>query len=356
MPSFGHAAWFGLGAYAARRSLRGRDAPMLLGLAAAPLLAGLVAAAVRLVRACGCRASISPCSRWPSRRSSGRSRSNGSRVTGGDNGMLGVWPARWARDAGGVLLAGARPLHRRRRCCCAGRSMRRSVTRCGRRAIRPRARRRSGSMRSALRMAGLRARRRRGGARRAALFAFAKGSVFPCYAGISALGRCAADGAARRRADAWPGRSSARSPIPASTTWLLRRPICGGWCSGWRSSLLVLAFPRGHRRGRAALRWRRRGVSGHDACSTCDGLRKVVRRRARGRRRILRRGGGRDAGPDRPERRRQVHLLQHAGRAAPPGCRARGTARARHRRPAAARDLPARRRPHLPGRRRPSPR
>ena len=57
---------------------------------------------------------------------------------------------------------------------------------------------------------------------------------------------------------------------------------------------------------------------------------------------------GRDAGADRPERRRQDHLLQHAERPDPPGCGAGPAARPRHRRPGAAPGLAARRRPHLP--------
>ena len=81
-------------------------------------------------------------------------------------------------------------------------------------------------------------------------------------------------------------------------------------------------------------------------------LSQVVRRRARRRRRELRRRRGRVPGADRAERRRQVDLLQHDQR----------PARARQRRHPVRRtaassactprdDLAARRRPHLPGRR-----
>ena len=44
MPSFGHAAWFGLGAYGAAWVSEGLAGPMPLGLLAAPVLAGVVAA------------------------------------------------------------------------------------------------------------------------------------------------------------------------------------------------------------------------------------------------------------------------------------------------------------------------
>ncbi len=49
MPSFGHAAWFGLGAYAAGLVARDLGAPMLVGLAAGPVIAGIVAVAAGLV-------------------------------------------------------------------------------------------------------------------------------------------------------------------------------------------------------------------------------------------------------------------------------------------------------------------
>ncbi|MBU6498369.1 MAG: ABC transporter permease, partial [Rhodospirillales bacterium] len=46
MPSFGHAAWFGLGAYGAALAARSLMAPMEISLLAAPVLAGAVAALV----------------------------------------------------------------------------------------------------------------------------------------------------------------------------------------------------------------------------------------------------------------------------------------------------------------------
>ena len=44
MPSFGHAAWFGIGAYAAGLSVQWLGAPMPAALLLAPLAAGLAAA------------------------------------------------------------------------------------------------------------------------------------------------------------------------------------------------------------------------------------------------------------------------------------------------------------------------
>lgn len=113
--SFGHAAFFGLGAYAAAMATRWLAAPMELGLLASPLLAGLVGAAfgALVVRLSGVYLAMLTLAfaqivwatsfQWVE-------------VTGGDNGILGVWPAEWARPkaaywwltlglcAGGVLL------------------------------------------------------------------------------------------------------------------------------------------------------------------------------------------------------------------------------------------------------------
>ena len=57
-------------------------------------------------------------------------------VTGGDNGVVGVWPSRWAPSRDGLLLPGARRERRGRRAAAARRSTRPSATRCARRAIR----------------------------------------------------------------------------------------------------------------------------------------------------------------------------------------------------------------------------
>jgi branched-chain amino acid transport system permease protein len=96
MASFGHAAYFGLGAYAAALLVKFAAAPMAIGLLAAPLAAGLVGCLFGwfCVRLSGIYLAMltlafaqivwSVAFQW-------------SDVTGGDNGLLGVWPADWAR-------------------------------------------------------------------------------------------------------------------------------------------------------------------------------------------------------------------------------------------------------------------
>ena len=96
MPSFGHAAFFGIGAYGAALAARDWGAPMLVGLAAAPLAAALLALACGwfCVRLTGVYLAMltlavaqivwSVAFQWTD-------------ITGGDNGILGVWPADWAR-------------------------------------------------------------------------------------------------------------------------------------------------------------------------------------------------------------------------------------------------------------------
>ncbi len=95
MPSFGHAAWFGIGAYAAGLSAQMLGAPMPVGLLLAPLAAGAVAAlfGAFVVRLSGVYLAMLTLAfaqivwavafQWVS-------------VTGGDNGILGVWPPGWA--------------------------------------------------------------------------------------------------------------------------------------------------------------------------------------------------------------------------------------------------------------------
>jgi branched-chain amino acid transport system permease protein len=97
MASFGHAAYFGLGAYGAALALKYLAAPMALGLFAAPVAAGLMGIVFGwfCVRLSGVYLAMltlafaqivwSVAFQWVE-------------VTGGDNGLLGVWPASWARD------------------------------------------------------------------------------------------------------------------------------------------------------------------------------------------------------------------------------------------------------------------
>ncbi len=98
MASFGHAAWFGVGAYTAGLLTRDLAAPMPLGLLAAPLAAGAAALLLGslVVRLSGVYLAMLTLAfaqivwaiafQWVG-------------VTGGDNGILGVWPAAWARPA-----------------------------------------------------------------------------------------------------------------------------------------------------------------------------------------------------------------------------------------------------------------
>ena len=98
MASFGHAAWFGLGAYGAALALKSFAVPMPIGLLIAPILAGSVALTfgALVVRLSGVYLAMLTLAfaqivwavafQW-------------SDVTGGDNGILGVWPPAWAGPA-----------------------------------------------------------------------------------------------------------------------------------------------------------------------------------------------------------------------------------------------------------------
>lgn len=95
--SFGHAAWFGLGAYAAALLVKSLAWPMEAALPLAPLVAGLGAALFGLfvVRLSGIYLAMLTLAvaqilyavafQWVE-------------VTGGDNGIVGVWPSAWASD------------------------------------------------------------------------------------------------------------------------------------------------------------------------------------------------------------------------------------------------------------------
>lgn len=97
LASFGHAAYFGVGAYAGALLMKHFGAPMELGLALAPVAAGLAGVVVGffVVRLEGVYLAMltlafaqiawSAAFQWVE-------------VTGGDNGILGVWPSAWARD------------------------------------------------------------------------------------------------------------------------------------------------------------------------------------------------------------------------------------------------------------------
>src|SRR5205814_9908054 len=94
MVSFGHAAAFGLGAYGAALLVQWAKVPMLVAFAAAPLAAALAAAVlgffcVRLspihfaiITLAAAQIAYAIVHQWYD-------------VTGGDNGLLGIWPAPW---------------------------------------------------------------------------------------------------------------------------------------------------------------------------------------------------------------------------------------------------------------------
>jgi branched-chain amino acid transport system permease protein len=98
MTSFGHAAYFGLGAYGAALAVTRLGAPMELAALAGPLLAaaGALLAGIFFVRLTGVYLAMltlafaqivwSVAFQWYG-------------VTGGDNGILGVWPSAWASSA-----------------------------------------------------------------------------------------------------------------------------------------------------------------------------------------------------------------------------------------------------------------
>ena len=93
--SFGHAAYFGIGAYAAGLLVTRLGAPMELALVAAPVMAGIGAALFGffIVRLSGiylamltlafAQITYAVAFQWVE-------------VTGGDNGVVGVWPSAWA--------------------------------------------------------------------------------------------------------------------------------------------------------------------------------------------------------------------------------------------------------------------
>ena len=97
MVSFGHAAYFGLGAYAAALAVKALGLPMIPAMAFGPLVAALGALVfgwfcVRLSGVYFAMLTLAAAQilwgvtfQWQG-------------VTGGDDGILGVWPARWASD------------------------------------------------------------------------------------------------------------------------------------------------------------------------------------------------------------------------------------------------------------------
>lgn len=182
MASFGHAAYFGAGAYGAALLVKHLAAPMGIGLAAAPLAAGLLGLAFGwfCVRLSGVYAAMltlafaqiawSVAFQWVE-------------VTGGDNGILGVWPAAWAGTKLGYFYLTLA-------LCLGGTLLLRRVVRAPF-GMALRAQRDSALRAEAIGIDGFRIRWLAFGLAAVmagiagGLFAYAKGSVFPTYLAIS---------------------------------------------------------------------------------------------------------------------------------------------------------------------------
>lgn len=262
MPSFGHAAFFGAGAYGAALLAHDAGAPMLVGLVAAPIVAALLAIACGwfLVRLSGVYLAMltlavaqivwSVATQWID-------------FTGGDNGVLGVWPARWLGGPTGyyllTLLAVAGSILVLRRIVFAPFGY---ALRAGRDApLRAEAsgidlvRVRWSAFVIAAAFAGL-----AGG-----LFAYAKGSVFPTYIAIS------------RSIDALlmvllGGVNTLAGPLVGTITFVGLEDEVSRFTDLWRLVLgliivlLVVAFPEGIV-GFALARWRHRDIAAAEAAS-----------------------------------------------------------------------------------------
>ena len=322
MHSFGHAAYFGLGAYGAALCCKRLGLPMEAALLLAPLVAafGALLFGWFCVRLSGVYLAMltlafaqivwSIVFQWDS-------------VTGGSNGLVGIWPAAWLRRKPayylvtlGFTVAG---------CGCCVRMLHAPLglaLRAGRdsplRAAAigldvPRLQWLAFVIAGAL--AGL----------AGALFAFAKGTISPETLGV---GRSVDGlvmvllGGVQAVSGPWVG--------AALFTWLqdtvarqtdywraLLGASCWRWCWCFRSASPAPAARVPARAGMSAPRARCAPAATRRRCSRVRGLAKsfggvraVARRELRARRR-------RDAGADRPERRRQDDLLQHGQRPAP---------------------------------------
>ncbi len=181
MPSFGHAAWFGLGAYGAALAVQLGGATIAVALLAAVLVPGIFSLLFGwfVVRLSGVYLAMltlafaqivwAVASQWDA-------------LTGGDNGILGLWPGGWLRSASAfywltlaICIGGTLQL---RRALLAPfgyalRATRDSPRRAQAIGLDPQSLR-AAAFALAGAAAGL-----AGG-----MFAFAKGSVFPGYAGI----------------------------------------------------------------------------------------------------------------------------------------------------------------------------
>ena len=361
LASFGHAAYFGLGAYGVAFLAKAAGLPMIVSLLLGPLL-GLLGAAVfgffavqlsgvyfAMLTLAFAQIVWSIAFQWVA-------------VTGGDNGILGVWPDKWAAGPASFywLSLGIAAL---------------AVTVLRVIVFSPfgfalRATRDSPLRSEAIGINGKRVQWTAfvisgtvagiGGA----LFAYLKGSVFPDSLGISlsvdALvmvllgGVETVSGAVDRRHRVQGAQHLAGQPDRSFEAGArrLHRADGGGVPEGHRrhagddlESPAILR--RQEIRARSPPASRSPNEHGPHIAVGREPQQILWRRPCRAQR-VLRTARGRNPGADRPQRRGQEHLLRHAQRPEHAGQRPHHAARRGHRRPEAARGLAARRRAHLP--------
>ena len=327
LASFGHAAYFGLGAYGVAFLAKMAGLPMIVCLLLGPLLGCLGAAVFGFfcVQLSGVYFAMltlafaqivwSIAFQWVA-------------VTGGDNGILGVWPDKWAAGPASFYWLSLGDRRARGRCILriivfspfgyALRATRDSLLRSE--AIGIDAKRMQWT---AFVIAGTVA----GVA--GALFAYLKGSVFPDSLGISLsvdalvmvlLGGVETVSGAVIGAIVYKALSDLAGqpdrPVKAGAG-RLHRPDRGRLPEGHRrhagTSCIAAAHPR--RQSPRCQPPASRAPNEHRA-NIAVGRRpqQILWRRARRAQRVVRAEGRRDPGADRPERRRQKHLLRHAQR------------------------------------------
>jgi branched-chain amino acid transport system permease protein len=253
MPSFGHAAWFGIGAYAAALASHLIAVPLSLALMAAPAAAGLVAFlfGAFVVRLSGVYLAMLTLAFaqivWAIS-------FQAVSVTGGDNGILGIWPSGWLRSPAHfywlvlTLCVGATLLLRRVIYAPLGYASRDAPARAET----------IGLDTSRLRLAAFALAGSAAAGLAGELFAYAKGSVFPTYVAIP------------RSIDALVmvllgGVQTVSGPIVGALAYTGLYDVLLLSTQLWRLALgamivlLVLAFPEGIA-GAAQRRWLRGGT------------------------------------------------------------------------------------------------
>ena len=358
LASFGHAAYFGLGAYGVALLAKLAGLPMIVCLLFGPLL-GLAGAAVfgffavqlsgvyfAMLTLAFAQIVWSIAFQWVD-------------VTGGDNGILGVWPEKWAASAAhfywlsigvaALAVAGLRiivfsPFGYALRATRDSPLRSEAVGIDGKRV-----------QWTAFVIAGTVAGIAGG------LFAYLKGSVFPDSLGISlsvdALVMVLLGGV-----ETVSGAVVGAIVYKALSIWLVSQTDLSKLVLGGVIVLIVVAFPKGivgmletiRNRRRSGLPKpprvpdRERRMSTAPTLLSVEGLSKSYGGVHAVRGVQLCAESRRNPGADRPQRRRQEHLLRHAQWPERPRQRPHQPARPGHRRQETARDLAARGRAHLP--------